>query len=131
VPQRALVIGQKSGMVHAVDPNQEGKVLWQTRAGEGSALGGSQCGAASDRQKVYVAISDLGIGVAPDPKSPPELLPDAGSKKWRRLARVGSQSRQDHMGCKAQALRSGEDGLFPRAIGCRQCDFLRGFLRRR
>jgi polyvinyl alcohol dehydrogenase (cytochrome) len=38
----ALVIGQKSGMVHALDPDENGKLLWQTRAGEGSALGGSQ-----------------------------------------------------------------------------------------
>jgi polyvinyl alcohol dehydrogenase (cytochrome) len=67
---RALVIGQKSGMVHAVDPDQKGKILWQTRAGEGSALGGSQWGSASDGQKVYVAIADAGIGVALDPKLP-------------------------------------------------------------
>ncbi|MBZ5577426.1 MAG: PQQ-binding-like beta-propeller repeat protein [Acidobacteriia bacterium] len=68
--KRALVIGQKSGMVHAVDPDQKGEVLWQTRAGAGSALGGSQWGSAADGQKVYVAISDLGIGVVADPKSP-------------------------------------------------------------
>jgi polyvinyl alcohol dehydrogenase (cytochrome) len=68
--RRALVIGQKSGMVHAVDPDQKGKILWQTRAGQGGSLGGSQWGSASDGKNVYVAISDLGIGVAPDPKSP-------------------------------------------------------------
>ena len=56
---RALVIGQKSGMVHALDPDQKGAVLWQTRAGEGSALGGSQWGSASDGENVYVAISDF------------------------------------------------------------------------
>jgi polyvinyl alcohol dehydrogenase (cytochrome) len=68
--KRALVIGQKSGMVHAVDPDEKGKILWQTRAGEGSALGGSQWGSASDGQKVYVAIADAGIGVTVDPKLP-------------------------------------------------------------
>jgi polyvinyl alcohol dehydrogenase (cytochrome) len=69
--KRALVIGQKSGMVHAVDPDQKGKILWQTRAGKGGVFGGSQWGSASDGQKVYVAISDLGIGgVVVDPKSP-------------------------------------------------------------
>jgi polyvinyl alcohol dehydrogenase (cytochrome) len=68
--KRALVIGQKSGMVHALDPDQKGKILWQTRAGEGSALGGSQWGSASDGQNVYVAISDPGIGGVADPKSP-------------------------------------------------------------
>jgi polyvinyl alcohol dehydrogenase (cytochrome) len=68
--KRALVMGQKSGMVHAVDPDEKGKILWQTRAGAGSALGGSQWGSASDGQKVYVAISDLGIGGVPDSTVP-------------------------------------------------------------
>jgi len=68
--KRALVIGQKSGMVHAIDPDQKGKILWQTRAGEGGALGGSQWGSAADGEKVYVAISDVGIGGVADPKSP-------------------------------------------------------------
>lgn len=68
--KRALVIGQKSGMVHAVDPDQKGKVLWQTRVGQGSALGGSQWGSAADGNNVYVAISDVGIGGVPDAKAP-------------------------------------------------------------
>ena len=40
--RRALIAGQKSGLVHAVDPDQQGEVLWQTRLGHGSALGGIQ-----------------------------------------------------------------------------------------
>jgi polyvinyl alcohol dehydrogenase (cytochrome) len=68
--KRALVIAQKSGMAHAVDPDQKGKVLWQTRAGQGSPLGGSQWGSASDGQNVYVAISNIVIGGVADPKSP-------------------------------------------------------------
>jgi len=68
--KRALVIGQKSGIVHALDPDREGAVLWQTRIGKGSALGGSQWGSAFDGEKVYVAISDIGIGVKPDASSP-------------------------------------------------------------
>ena len=57
--RRALVIGQKSGMVHALDPDAEGKILWQTRAGAGGLLGGSQWGSAADNQRIYVAISDV------------------------------------------------------------------------
>jgi polyvinyl alcohol dehydrogenase (cytochrome) len=68
--KRALVIGQKSGMVHAVDPDQKGKILWQTRVGEGGALGGSQWGSASDGRNVYVAISDMRMGAVVDTKSP-------------------------------------------------------------
>src|SRR5262245_58702807 len=68
--KRALVIGQKSGMVHAIDPDSKGAVLWQTRAGQGSARCGSAWGSASDGQKVFVAISDIGISNTPDPTLP-------------------------------------------------------------
>ena len=34
--KRALVAGQKSGMVHAVDPDDQGKILWQARVGIGT-----------------------------------------------------------------------------------------------
>jgi polyvinyl alcohol dehydrogenase (cytochrome) len=68
--KRALVIAQKSGMVHALDPDQKGAVLWQTRAGQGTALGGSQWGSASDGEKVYVAISDVAVGAKPDSTVP-------------------------------------------------------------
>jgi polyvinyl alcohol dehydrogenase (cytochrome) len=57
--KRALVIAQKSGMVYAIDPDAEGKLLWQTRAGEGGLLGGSQWGSAADNSRIYVAISDV------------------------------------------------------------------------
>jgi polyvinyl alcohol dehydrogenase (cytochrome) len=56
--KRALVAGQKSGLVHAVDPDQQGEVLWSVRVGKGGALGGVQWGNASDGQNVYVAVSD-------------------------------------------------------------------------
>jgi polyvinyl alcohol dehydrogenase (cytochrome) len=68
--RRALVIGQKSGMVHAIDPDQGGKILWQTRAGEGGKLGGSQWGSAADANNIYVAISDLDLGGVADSKAP-------------------------------------------------------------
>jgi polyvinyl alcohol dehydrogenase (cytochrome) len=57
--KRALVAGQKSGVVHAVDPDQQGEVLWQVRLGHGGAAGGVEWGAAADNQNVYVAISDV------------------------------------------------------------------------
>ena len=60
--KRALVAGQKSGMVHAIDPDQQGEVLWSVRAGKGSALGGVQWGSAVDGENVYSAVSDVGFG---------------------------------------------------------------------
>jgi polyvinyl alcohol dehydrogenase (cytochrome) len=68
--RRALVIGQKSGMVHALDPDREGQILWQTRVGQGGVLGGIQWGSASDGESAYVAVSDLQIAPVRDPSTP-------------------------------------------------------------
>jgi hypothetical protein len=80
---RALVIGRKSGMVHAVDPDRNGNPLWQTRTGAGGALGGSQWGSAADGQQIYVAISDIGIGGVADPKAPGGFRLTLDPKKGR------------------------------------------------
>ncbi len=73
--RRALVAGQKSGVVHAVDPDREGAVLWQKRVGQGGINGGVQWGSAADGSNVYVALSDIGriaipnsVATDPDPK---------------------------------------------------------------
>jgi polyvinyl alcohol dehydrogenase (cytochrome) len=58
--RRALVAGQKSGVVHAIDPDRDGAVLWSTRIGKGGTLGGVQWGSAVDQSNIYVALSDLG-----------------------------------------------------------------------
>ena len=57
--RRVLAIGQKSGVVHAFDPDQEGRPLWQTRIGKGGPLGGSEWGSAADLDRIYVANSDV------------------------------------------------------------------------
>jgi len=58
--KRALIAGQKSGVVYAVDPDNQGEVLWQTRVGKGGTMGGVQWGSAADQSNVYVAVSDIG-----------------------------------------------------------------------
>ncbi len=58
--RRMVVAGQKSGIVHALDPDKGGEVLWQTRVGRGGTMGGVQWGSAADQSNVYVALSDIG-----------------------------------------------------------------------
>src|SRR5262249_57995587 len=57
--RRALIAGQKSGIVHAIDPDRDGAILWQRRIGRGGTLGGVQYGSAVDGQNVTVALSDV------------------------------------------------------------------------
>jgi polyvinyl alcohol dehydrogenase (cytochrome) len=54
-----LLAGQKSGIVHALDPDKQGAILWQTRVGKGGTSGGVQWGMASDGTQVYAATSDM------------------------------------------------------------------------
>jgi polyvinyl alcohol dehydrogenase (cytochrome) len=58
--KRALVAGQKSAVVHALDPDQQGEVLWSVRIGRGGTAGGVQWGSSTDGTNVYVALSDIG-----------------------------------------------------------------------
>lgn len=54
-----LIIGDKSGMVYALDPDNNGKILWQRRVGSGGTMGGVHWGMSTDGEKIYVGISDL------------------------------------------------------------------------
>jgi polyvinyl alcohol dehydrogenase (cytochrome) len=64
--KRALIAGQKSGVVYAVDPDQQGAIIWQRRVGEGGKQGGVEWGAAVDEYNVYVALSDVRKRPVPD-----------------------------------------------------------------
>jgi polyvinyl alcohol dehydrogenase (cytochrome) len=110
--RRELVIGQKSGVAYALDPDKDGAVLWHTRVGNGGSLGGMMWGSATDVHKLYVAESGLKIkGVVPDKSSAQgyRLLPDpsqggglfaldlrTGDKLWSALPPAACG---DRVGC--------------------------------
>ena len=90
--RRALIAGQKSGLVHAIDPDRNGEILWQVRVGKGGINGGVQWGSAADQSNVYVALSDIGRipipnsqAVDPDPKAGGGMFAlrlDNGQRVW-------------------------------------------------
>ena len=57
--RRVLALGQKSGVVYGLAPDEKGKIIWQFRAGKGGALGGIEWGSAADDQNIYVPVSDV------------------------------------------------------------------------
>ena len=106
----ALIAGQKSGVVHAVDPDRGGAILWQTRVGKGTSLGGVQWGSAFDGRRVYVALSD----VKPEPVPPgtsgaqPSFVGQPfrlDAQRGRRTLRARSGHRTDHLDQTAPWLR--------------------------
>ncbi|MSR15790.1 MAG: cytochrome C oxidase Cbb3 [Gammaproteobacteria bacterium] len=74
--KRLLLGGQKTGVMHAIDPDHEGALVWKTRVAKGGILGGIEWGSAADDKAVFVAVSDaqwekglfFGDKVALDPK---------------------------------------------------------------
>ena len=109
---RALIAGQKSGVVHALDPDRDGAVLWQTKVGIGGLLGGVQWGSAADDQHVYVAVSDVRIQPVPDgtPGAQPSPFgvsfrvdPQAGGGLLALKLETGEVVwKTPHPGCKQQ-----------------------------
>lgn len=73
---RVLLAGQKSGVLFALDPDDDGKELWQIRVGSGGGLGGIEWGFATDGTNAYVALSDIPSSLSP-PK-PGTVVPPSG-----------------------------------------------------
>ncbi|HEX3661146.1 MAG TPA: PQQ-binding-like beta-propeller repeat protein [Acidobacteriaceae bacterium] len=83
--KRLLIVGQKSGVVYALDPDDQGRMVWSTRLGKGGPLGGIEFGAAADARTVYVPLSDWSL----DPKSGGGLFAldvASGKKIWSAAA---------------------------------------------
>ncbi|HYM34088.1 MAG TPA: PQQ-binding-like beta-propeller repeat protein, partial [Steroidobacteraceae bacterium] len=59
--KEVLVAGQKSSQVYGLNPDN-GKVLWETRLGKGSAMGGVEWGMATDGKLLFAANADIGGG---------------------------------------------------------------------
>jgi len=62
-----LVVGQKSGIVWALDPDKDGELVWSRQLGRGSAMGGIHWGTATDGKLVFAPSND---------RKPTEQRPD-------------------------------------------------------
>lgn len=77
-----IVIGQKSGVVWALDPDNKGAIVWQRRVGKGSALGGLEWGSAADASIGYFPVSDMLSGPE-DAGGLHALRLDTGAPVWQ------------------------------------------------
>jgi polyvinyl alcohol dehydrogenase (cytochrome) len=62
--RQMLIAGNKSGLIWALDPDKQGKIIWEQQVGKGSTGGGVLWGIAVDGKNVYVPNGFF------DPKSP-------------------------------------------------------------
>ena len=132
--KRALIAGQKSGVVHAINPDRGGEILWQRKIGQGGRIGGIQWGISADATHVYAALSDVQM-MAPPPDGkggqptffgvPLMLNPDAGGG----LYALDLQDRRHRLEDAASRLQQ-DARLQPRAVGGHDSDSGCGVLRR-
>ena len=74
-----IVIGQKSGVGFALDPEKMGEVVWEYRAGRGGVLGGIEWGSAVDAERAYFAVSDI---LLPQPGGLHAVTLATGQRAW-------------------------------------------------
>ena len=74
-----IVIGQKSGIAWALDPEKNGEVVWEYRAGRGGVLGGIEWGSAADGERAYFAVSDITL---PQPGGLHAVTLATGQRAW-------------------------------------------------
>jgi polyvinyl alcohol dehydrogenase (cytochrome) len=109
--KQIIVAGQKSGAVWGLDPDQKGKVVWQTKLGAGSVMGGVQWGPGADGENTYVAISDVAARENAQPGISALKLA-TGERVWNTPAPKVSCARQ--AGC--QPAQSAAVSVIPGAV---------------
>jgi len=89
-----LLMAQKSGMVFAIDPDQRGKLLWQSRIGH-AAFGRIEWGGAADSRYAYFPLSDFDFDnpiVAEDCSRSTFALDGASGTRLRRSPHAAENS---------------------------------------
>ena len=89
-----LLVASKDGMLHALDPDRDGEVVWETRVGRiihirGPSFGGVEHGIAADRERAYVPIADIDVMENTAAGSLVAVKPRFGGN---RLARQGQRT---------------------------------------
>lgn len=56
-----ILAGAKSGMAYAMDPDNNGEILWQRSVGRGGLIGGIHWGMAADNEYLYAPVADTNV----------------------------------------------------------------------
>jgi polyvinyl alcohol dehydrogenase (cytochrome) len=81
--KRILIVSQKNALVHALDADQKGAILWEARVGKGATGGGVVWGSAADEKYFYAAVGDP---PGPEQGGLTALKLETGEQVWRTPA---------------------------------------------
>jgi polyvinyl alcohol dehydrogenase (cytochrome) len=89
-----LIVGQKSGGVFALDPDDEGRIVWRRQVGAGSALGGIHWGLAVSDGVVFAPTADPPFPIPNYQPAPGLYAIDAedGELLWESPAERGCET---------------------------------------
>jgi polyvinyl alcohol dehydrogenase (cytochrome) len=117
-PGGLVLAGQKSGLVHAIDPDT-GKLVWKTRVARGGVVGGILFGMATSRGRIYVPITDTPDGKAYPDKPRPGLYAlnvRDGQPLWAAPANDRCEGRAMCYPGLSQAITASGDFVFAGSI---------------
>ncbi len=103
-----ILAGQKSGTLWALDPDNNGKVLWQRDFGTGSPIGGIHWGIAFDGERVFAPIHNFPGPDGKDPNQTPGIhgvKVDTGEVLW------SFEARPDCSGDRASRIKGCQGGI--------------------
>jgi len=60
--EEIIVAGQKSGDLTGLNPDKKGQIVWHTKVGEGSGVGGVHFGIAAEGRTIFAPIHDPDLG---------------------------------------------------------------------
>jgi polyvinyl alcohol dehydrogenase (cytochrome) len=107
-----VIAGQKSGHVHALDPDT-GKLVWQAKPGRGGMMGGVHFGMAANKQFLFIPINDGPDGRNYDEPPHPGIYaldPATGKTVWSIAAnQTDCGSRKDCLIGYTQAITATPD----------------------
>jgi polyvinyl alcohol dehydrogenase (cytochrome) len=116
--RRVLVVGQKTGDVYGLDPDNKGAQLWKVSLSKGGMMGGVEWGMAADDRLVFVPISDHPLFSFNKPPTPEAgslvaLRLESGEQVWmqRGVATCNRPVAECHP-AKAAAITATPDAVF-------------------
>jgi polyvinyl alcohol dehydrogenase (cytochrome) len=61
--KEVLLVGNKESYIYALNPDQDGKVIWRSKVGVGGSFGGINYGLATDGELVFAPLADIAFSL--------------------------------------------------------------------
>ena len=126
-----ILAGSKSGMAYAMDPDNNGNILWQKSVGRGGLVGGIHWGMAADNDYLYVPVADTDVNrvkIVPGKPRPglSKLRLSDGEIEWFTST---AENCQEQDGSYREGCRGGLSAAITGIPGAILAPALDGFLR--